>query len=305
MNSERVSRRSFLAVAGSGVVTLTTPAIVHAQYLDQNDIWNKAPKQNLRSAVTLCLDHSGSMKNDELIIQSRGTVEAIRHPNFLYAISEHDTHGNHGVAVCAITFNAYARVLSHNGIYSSLSRGDSLTGISQNNWAILENANDVVQFANFISANTPTYNVEAPTNIVSALDVSQKMHALLPFNVAKRACDISGDGEQNFLLGQTSTLDAESYKNALVDKVENLARDLITVNGFAMTDGQDEIPSLVVGEQRRQVALEEYFTRFLQTPMYRELPELTPGITITVSKGSGFAKAYPVGMTRKLMHEFF
>ena len=302
---ENSSRRAFLTGVAATLLTFPKPALVQAQHLNYNDIWSKAPQFPLRSAVALFCDISGSMKGDEPRIQRDGTVTAITSPNLSYIVNTPTAQGRKGVAVCCGTFNKYGKILNASGIYSGFYGSDSAMGVSDTNWAVLENDNDIAQFANFLYTRVPLYS-HGNTNIHSALTLGERMHALLPYDVEKRAIDISGDGFQNTTEEGLviDRLNADIYKNCVVDKVEALADRGIKVNGFAMTDQGSAPLSMLIDDKPQDVSLGEYFKRFVQTQA-SATRLLGQGITIEVSKNTGFEQAYAVGMTRKMMHEFF
>jgi hypothetical protein len=182
-----------------------------------------------------------------------------------------------------------------------------LIGVTPSNWAILENDADVDQMAAFIRTRIPLYS-EGGTNICDALSIGQQMHRISPYLTAKRVVDISGDGVQNtidIVPGISINDKSAMCRDMLVEKVDELARnDGITVNGFAMIGDNEIPPVLEVNGILREVPVGEYFERFLQT-QHSATGVIDAGFTIPIRKGDGMRTAYPIGMTRKLLREFF
>lgn len=301
-------RRHFLKLAGGAATALLgTPAVIHAQSLSRNDIWTKQPTTVLKSAVTLCLDTSSSMKEDEPYIQRDGTAAAISHASIRHIIKTPDHYtGHRGVAVCAIAFNNKADVIGPPVSYSYLASSSPQERF-QGRWAVLETDDDVDQFANFIMERVPVHTVGG-TNIIDALEHSHIMHKVMPHKCAKMVCDISGDGGQSPTHGVPDGAYANAqtqYAHLLRGKSLSLAEAGILVNCFAMTAKQDKPGPIGMNQQLIDMDLRTYYETFLQSPPEIKALEYQGGFTIDVSKGKNLREAYPIGMIRKMSREFF
>lgn len=299
------SRRVILGGLAGGFALLAAPAVVKAQHLSSNDIWTKHPKGILKKSLTLCMDRSGSMQSDELVIQAEGTAKALNHPNTHYAITNPDSNGCHGIAVSALTFNDSAHGIDADGKYRYLS-GKTYSD-DHTFWAVLETSDDIAQFSKFIHDKAPVSSTGA-THIIAALDATMNLNRHCPHHVLKRVCDVSADGIQSS--GFYAHTYAESIKptlraEALREKSRELSNNGIAVNGFAMIggfDGPQTAPMIIDG---KEVAMDltQYFETYLQSPPEIEALDYEGGFTISIVKDGHFRDSYPAGMTRKLMLE--
>lgn len=290
------SRRAFIA---SSVATVFSPNVISAQSLGHNDIWTKYPKRELHSAVSLCLDSSGSMSAEELSIQGHGTANALQTDLVRSIIKYHNTQTDRsGVALCLIDFAQSAQVKSAGvGLHNN--------DVHAGNWAVLETDADIEQFADFIRLAAPTTGNRG-TNIVGALEKTHAMHASLPYSTAKRVCDVSTDGHQSFSKYGVNA-NPDKYPWELSETVEMLAQSGIVTNVFSMTDNHQDLPAIKNpdGTYNYGISLVDYHKRFLQTP--QKFPELdyAGGFTISVSKKSAnFKHVYRDNMAKKMFMEF-
>jgi Protein of unknown function (DUF1194) len=149
-------------------------------------------------ALVLAVDMSGSMDLEEARVQRMGYVEALRHSEFINAV----TAGLNGRI--AISYFEWA---------------GSVNETSLVDWQLIDDAQDAAAFAEQLAAR-PVYTRRG-TSISNALIFASKLITANPYDATRRVIDVSGDGPNN--LGPP----VDPVRDAAVD-------DGITINGLAI-----------------------------------------------------------------------
>ncbi len=125
-------------------------------------------------ALVLAVDMSGSMDLEEARVQRMGYVEALRHPDFINAV----TAGLNGRI--AINYFEWA---------------GSVNETSVAGWQLIDDAEDAAAFAEQL-ASRPVYTRRG-TSISNAISFAAKLIAASPHDPMRRVIDVSGDGPNN------------------------------------------------------------------------------------------------------------
>lgn len=149
-------------------------------------------------ALVLAVDMSGSMDFEEARVQRMGYVEALRHPDFINAV----TAGLNGRI--ALSYFEWA---------------GSVNEPSLVDWRVIENAADAAAFADQLAAKP--VQTRRGTSISNAIIFASRLIAASPYDAMRRVIDISGDGPNN--LGPP----VDPARDAAVD-------DGIVINGLAI-----------------------------------------------------------------------
>ncbi|OBZ93149.1 hypothetical protein ADU59_23770 [Pararhizobium polonicum] len=125
-------------------------------------------------ALVLAVDMSGSMDLEEARVQRMGYVEALRHPDFINAV----TAGLNGRI--AISYFEWAGSVNETSVIG---------------WQVIDEAQDAAAFAEQL-ASRPVYTRRG-TSISNAISFATKLIAANPHDAMRRVIDISGDGPNN------------------------------------------------------------------------------------------------------------
>lgn len=132
--------------------------------------------QEVDVALVLAVDVSGSIDYEEAELQRKGIAEAFQSREVVQAIQS-GARGQIGVSVVYFSSRQY-------GVMSV-----------PVNWTIVRDQASADRFvAQFLQAQRQR---GIGTSISDALEVSQRMLAIVPYRSAKQVIDISGDGENN------------------------------------------------------------------------------------------------------------
>ena len=149
-------------------------------------------------ALVLAVDMSGSMDVEEAQVQRLGYVEALRHPDFINAV----TAGLNGRI--AVSYFEWAGSVNETSVIK---------------WQLIDDAQDAAILAEHL-ATRPVFTRRG-TSISNALAFASKLIAASPYDAMRRVVDVSGDGPNN--LGPP------------VDPVRNAAvASGIIINGLAI-----------------------------------------------------------------------
>lgn len=149
-------------------------------------------------ALVLAVDMSGSMDLEEARVQRMGYVEALRHSEFINAV----TAGLNGRI--AISYFEWAGSVNETSLVS---------------WQLIDDAQDAEAFAEHL-ASRPVFTRRG-TSISNAIAFASKLIATSPYDGMRRVIDVSGDGPNN--LGPP----VAPIRDAAVD-------DGIIINGLAI-----------------------------------------------------------------------
>ncbi|WP_426227500.1 DUF1194 domain-containing protein [Pararhizobium sp. DWP3-4] len=125
-------------------------------------------------ALVLAVDMSGSMDLEEAQVQRRGYVEALRHPDFINAV----TAGLNGRI--AVSYFEWAGSVNETSVI---------------NWQLIDDAQDAADLAEHL-ASRPVFTRRG-TSISNAITVASKLISASPYDAMRRVVDISGDGPNN------------------------------------------------------------------------------------------------------------
>lgn len=125
-------------------------------------------------ALVLAVDMSGSMDLEEAQVQRMGYVEALRHPDFINAV----TAGLNGRI--AINYFEWA---------------GSVNETSVAGWQLIDDTQDAAAFAELL-ASRPVFTRRG-TSISNAISFASKLIATSPHDAMRRVVDVSGDGPNN------------------------------------------------------------------------------------------------------------
>lgn len=125
-------------------------------------------------ALVLAVDMSGSMDIEEAQVQRMGYVEALRHPDFINAV----TAGLNGRI--AISYFEWAGSVNETSVV---------------NWRLIDDAQDAAELAEHL-ASRPVFTRRG-TSISNAITFASKLIAANPYEAMRRVVDISGDGPNN------------------------------------------------------------------------------------------------------------
>lgn len=174
--------------------------------------------------LVLAVDVSGSIDEEEAILQRKGYIEALNHPQVLAAIKS----GYHGrIAVIYIEWagDHYQRLVA--------------------DWAVIGDPAGAKKFTDAV-AKVPV-TVDLWTSISGAIGYTVRLFDPERFSSKRRVIDISGDGPENagdtVSLARRAAIRAGIEINAIPIEESGLpnpvsvfyARLVITPNGFVMT----------------------------------------------------------------------
>lgn len=125
-------------------------------------------------ALVLAVDMSGSMDIEEAQIQRLGYVEALRHPEFIDAVT--------GGLTGRITISYFEWA-------------GSVNQTSVVDWQLIEDADDAAAFADQL-ASRPVFTRRG-TSISNAISFASKLITASPYQGMRRVIDVSGDGPNN------------------------------------------------------------------------------------------------------------
>lgn len=125
-------------------------------------------------ALVLAVDMSGSMDIEEARVQRMGYVEALRHAEFINAV----TAGLNGRI--AMSYFEWAGNVNETSLVD---------------WQLIDDAEDAAAFAERIAAR-PVYTRRG-TSISNAIAFASKLIAANPYDAMRRVIDVSGDGPNN------------------------------------------------------------------------------------------------------------
>lgn len=125
-------------------------------------------------ALVLAVDMSGSMDIEEAQVQRMGYVEALRHPEFINAV----TAGLNGRI--ALSYFEWAGSVNETSVI---------------NWQLIDDAQDAADMAEHL-ASRPVFTRRG-TSISNAITFASKLIAASPYDAMRRVVDISGDGPNN------------------------------------------------------------------------------------------------------------
>ncbi|MCV9999913.1 DUF1194 domain-containing protein [Pararhizobium sp. YC-54] len=125
-------------------------------------------------ALVLAVDMSGSMDLEEARVQRMGYVEALRHPDFINAV----TAGLNGRI--AISYFEWAGSVNETSVVG---------------WQLIDDANDAAALAEHL-ASRPVFTRRG-TSISNAIFFASKLMAASPYDALRRVVDVSGDGPNN------------------------------------------------------------------------------------------------------------
>lgn len=125
-------------------------------------------------ALVLAVDMSGSMDLEEARIQRQGYVEALRHPEFINAV----TGGLTGRI--AISYFEWAGSVNETSVVK---------------WHLIEDAAGASAFADQL-ASRPVFTRRG-TSISNAISFGAKLLGANPYDPLRRVIDVSGDGPNN------------------------------------------------------------------------------------------------------------
>lgn len=125
-------------------------------------------------ALVLAVDMSGSMDIEEAQVQRMGYVEALRHPDFINAV----TSGLNGRI--AISYFEWAGSVNETSLVS---------------WRLIDDAQDAADLAEHL-ASRPVFTRRG-TSISNAITFASKLISASPYDAMRRVVDISGDGPNN------------------------------------------------------------------------------------------------------------
>ncbi|WP_428415075.1 DUF1194 domain-containing protein [Pararhizobium sp.] len=125
-------------------------------------------------ALVLAVDMSGSMDIEEAQVQRMGYVDALRHPDFINAV----TAGLNGRI--AISYFEWAGSVNETSVIG---------------WQVIDDAQDAASLAEHL-ASRPVFTRRG-TSISNAITFASKLMAASPYDAMRRVVDISGDGPNN------------------------------------------------------------------------------------------------------------
>ena len=125
-------------------------------------------------ALVLAVDMSGSMDIEEARVQRLGYVDALRHAEFINAV----TAGLNGRI--AMSYFEWAGSVNETSLVE---------------WHLIDDAGDAAAFAERIAAR-PVYTRRG-TSISNAIAFASKLIATNPYDATRRVIDVSGDGPNN------------------------------------------------------------------------------------------------------------
>lgn len=125
-------------------------------------------------ALVLAVDMSGSMDLEEARVQRMGYVEALRHPDFINAV----TAGLNGRI--AISYFEWAGSVNETSVVG---------------WQLIDDANDAAALAEQL-ASRPVFTRRG-TSISNAISFASKLMAASPYQALRHVVDVSGDGPNN------------------------------------------------------------------------------------------------------------
>lgn len=173
-----------------------------------------AQSTNVDLELVLAVDVSGSVDDEEAILQRRGYVEAFQDPMIIDAI----TRGRHGAI--AVTYIEWAGEQYQNPIVG---------------WTRISNAEDAAEFADKLAFAPIAVNVW--TSISTIITVGTQLIQQNGYNARRKVIDISGDGANN--------------DGIMVNAARDLAiAQGITINGLPIINdrlsryGRPQIPNL-------------------------------------------------------------
>lgn len=147
-------------------------------------------------ALVLAVDMSGSMDLEEARVQRMGYVEALRHSEFINAV----TAGLNGRI--AISYFEWAGSVNETSLVS---------------WQLIDDAQDAEAFAEHL-ASRPVFTRRG-TSISNAIAFASKLIATSPYDGMRRVIDVSGDGTNN-------------QGDLIVPTRDEIVRKGITINGL-------------------------------------------------------------------------
>lgn len=142
--------------------------------------WGDGPKTtyaqstNVDLELVLAVDVSGSVDDEEAILQRRGYVEAFQDPMIIDAI----TRGRHGAI--AVTYIEWAGERYQNPIVG---------------WTRISNAEEAAEFADQLAFAPIAVNVW--TSISTIITVGTQLIQQNGYNARRKVIDVSGDGANN------------------------------------------------------------------------------------------------------------
>jgi hypothetical protein len=125
-------------------------------------------------ALVLAVDMSGSMDIEEAEVQRMGYVEALRHPEFINAV----TAGLNGRI--AVSYFEWAGSVNETSVIG---------------WQLIDDAKDAADLAEHL-ASRPVFTRRG-TSISNAITFASKLISASPYDAMRRVVDISGDGPNN------------------------------------------------------------------------------------------------------------
>jgi hypothetical protein len=146
----------FLTISGTPIATPTADAA-------QVDV-----------ALVLAVDMSGSMDLEEARVQRMGYVEALRHPDFINAV----TAGLNGRI--AVNYFEWAGSVNETSVIG---------------WQLIDDAQDAADLAEHL-ASRPVFTRRG-TSISNAITFASKLISASPYDAMRRVVDVSGDGPNN------------------------------------------------------------------------------------------------------------
>jgi hypothetical protein len=164
--------------------------------------------------LALGIDVSGSVDDEEAILQRQGYINAFRHPDVIRAI-EHGMLGRIAVAYYEWAGYGHMRVIA--------------------DWAEIGDAATAIDFADKLTLDPP--QTAFRTAIASAIDFGVLWFDLNGFEGTRRTIDISGDGPNNWGGSVTRARDRAVEKGVTVN-------GLPIVNDRPGPSGRPQIPNL-------------------------------------------------------------
>ena len=125
-------------------------------------------------ALVLAVDMSGSMDIEEARVQRLGYVDALRHAEFINAV----TAGLNGRI--AMSYFEWAGSVNETSLVE---------------WHLIDDAGDAAAFAERIAARQ--VYTRRGTSISNAIAFASKLIATSPYDATRRVIDVSGDGPNN------------------------------------------------------------------------------------------------------------
>ena len=235
--------RAFPGPSGAIPVTARAAAIQPARPALPSA--SAAAETGVDVALVLAADTSGSISNQDVVLQIRGYAQAVASSAFLRAVRS----GPHGRA--ALTFVTW----------SSAGRHDQLVP-----WTLIDTISTAEQFAaTLLEAPGP---VPGYTSISGAIDFAQQVLFACEFASERRIIDISGDGSNN---------DGRAVRDARDDAVAAG----ITINGLPLVRRESDIATYyaenVVGGPGAFVVVAENSEAFPASILKKLVAEVAAG----------------------------